>query len=55
MHLTLALETLKTVFKDFPFSVSSRFSIALVNTTSIHEYSDSIPGRVQWVKDLALP
>ena len=27
----------------------------VMNLSSIHEDSDSIPGLVQWVKDLVLP
>ena len=40
---------------DKDYQRSSHYGSVVKNPTSIHEDMDSIPGLIQWVKDLALP
>ena len=42
-------------FDKIYFDWSSHCSSAIMNPTSIHEDSCSIPGPAQWIKDWALP
>ena len=61
--VAIAMAQIQSLAREFPYAGvairkkcgSSRCGTAEMNPTSIHEDTDSIPGLVQRVRDLALP